>query len=144
MKLLEITETPKFDTSQTFYRGSSNQEHDATSHRSDYAVFVSTNIHQAASYAGPNGHITSMTLNPSNIIEVKGGMFFSPTNFDDQAINLQKGQALVAHKVVDSGGFAHKLPNNLYTYSATNVAFKDPSIATVGNTIPANSYFEQT
>jgi hypothetical protein len=136
----------KIDPTTIFYRGTQGKGHDAES-RSDYATFVSDNPYQAASYAGPDGIITKLTLHPAQAIMFKPNyqpgareVHHSFIEYDEQASKLNKGQALVVNDIQDSGGFTDGLGKS--TFAKTNVAFTDSSIAKVSGKEPARKYFK--
>lgn len=128
-----------------FYRGVSldleRTKDLAASKRSGYAVFVTTNINQAASYAGKDGHIVAMTFN------VKEADLYSPSNnhhsfveFDDKSIKLMAGQVLVALGVYDSGPYKNELKSSNLK-ADMNASFTDPNVVSIKSISPAKKYF---
>ena len=130
-----------FDTSEVFYRGS-DKDH-GVNKRDDYAVFVTNNIAQAASYAGPNGTITKMTLHPTKAFHYDYGNHFSPTTFDDHAKTMGNGQCMVVYDIIDNGYYVD-LVGNKAKIKSTHITFKDGNIAKIIGTEPADKYMVQT
>lgn len=129
----------------SWYRGTRGPEGHSgeygVNHREDYAVFVSDNPHQAATYAGPNGVITSLTLHPEVAYKFDSGRHHSFLQFDEQSRQLGKGQALVVTDLVDRGGYTDGVDIKLSTKPSTNVSFRDQEIAKITGKEPASKYF---
>lgn len=141
------------DPSKIWYRGTQQESYGAKP-RDGYATFVTDNVWQAASYAGPDGVITSMKLSPSVAYAYKhpfrpgsnkpstGEISF--VEFDEQVMKTHSGTAIVAQDVVDNGYYRQQLSEPAKSsYAATNIGFKDDSIATIVDTIPASKYFKK-
>ncbi|CAL9962355.1 hypothetical protein VPHD479_0070 [Vibrio phage D479] len=115
--------------------------------RDGYATFLTENIHQAATYAGPDGTITGVKLRPEFVKEFNkpSDRFNQFTQFDADAKELGSKSAILVHGVVDTGPFRDDITDQrAATTPSRNVAVRNPdrSIFRIEGTISAAPYFE--
>lgn len=128
-----------------WYRGT--RESHGLKSRDGYATFLTDNIHQAATYAGPDGVITGVKLRPNFVTEFNSpsDRFRSFIKFDKEAEKLGSGNAILVYGVVDTGPFRDEITDQkAATKLAQNVALRNPdrSIYRIEGVIPAAPYFE--
>lgn len=109
-------ELVNFLTSQTWYRGIKSAEPITQPQHNtfdpDYAVFITNNPLQAASYASKDGHIASFKLSSKasfNLLNEDNNARFSPVKFDREARMLNDSSCLVATEVTDNGYFLKEI-----------------------------------
>lgn len=129
----------ELDPSTVFYRGSDTKR-SSVEPRKGYATFVTSNPYQAATYAGPDGYLTTMTLHPKQAILFSDGSNHSFVKYDEQSAQAGPGRAIVAKNIADRGPYTDGI-DITKAKADINVGFTDPSIAKVIKTIPAAKYF---
>jgi len=101
--------------------------------RENYASFFTNNPDMAATYAGDEGgFLTPFFVKPKRVIEFpvnegRHGRLFDKFEFDRRAQNLEKGEILRAHDVVDAGSrhFPNADPLKKWSFGSDVYAIKD-------------------
>jgi len=127
-----------FDVDTVWYRGvtgdlaeanGSLQGRDTYNGQRGGLQFFSENPDMASTFANTDaGRVYPVYLKLSDVKQFPVGKEgrFSKTGFDDAALKLDEGQALMARKVIDSGAYVDKTldPNSLWSYNADQVAIR--------------------
>lgn len=127
--------------SKVWYRGSVGDF--GAKCRPGYAVYLTDNIYQAATYAGKSGVINEITLAPHKVelMNNPDDSFDSASAFDRVANDLAEHDALLVYNVSDPGPHEDGIIGTDHVKRSENVAIKSDKIAKVIKTYKSNKFF---